>query len=279
MHQWYPQAQCDDCDRCEGEAEAADQPIEDTLDMPPVPKPQSSRPTDRSTFTGRNRRSLPLQQSSSEPDRAMGDSLKQVPPAEVPQVPRKLPSHLKLPDSLVDPFEDDSQADPSLRGASRSENRKLHGTTIQYQQGTTNRRNDRKSTAPQPSKLPNYGQRFDPQANHSPTSADYWAGTDQQLRPLPNKIATVADHVPTLQQIHHRAYSLRLADPKSTQTAEPATQLVESPGPSLVSGDALRDPSQSAAPKLAPVRPAMRLKAGQATTNAASSSPYENPLR
>jgi hypothetical protein len=103
-----------------------------------------------------------------------------------------------MPDAKVNPFDDE----PAQTGQNR-----VRGRTIQYRSnGNTNRPNANSSR----SQRAPYGQQYNPQAQRIPTTADYWAESEQQ-RPL-QLVAPASNETPSLEEVFRPAYRISIKD-------------------------------------------------------------------
>lgn len=156
---------------------------------------------------------------------------------EPSSTPVKQPSRLKnvpMPGSLHDENSDPFVDEPRTSG------RMIPGRTIEYQ---------RKS--PERAK---YGQRYNTQAQTTST-ADYWAGSEQEKASKANSVKTAAAEPSTLQDDFQNAYRRRAADLSSTEVAAIDAQDLDSQNHSILeplpaktaNAQPLRTPSQEKA--------------------------------
>lgn len=113
-------------------------------------------------------------------------------PVKQPSRLKSVPSPGSIPDENSDPFVDEP----------RTSGRTIPGRTIEYQ---------RKSPA-----RTKYGQRYNTQAQTTST-ADYWAGTEQEKASKANSVKTAAAEPSTIQDDFQNAYRRRAVDLSPTE--------------------------------------------------------------
>lgn len=261
---------CESCQKCGTDVRSQ---ADDSIGLQSVPPPElgssnSSRPIVRSKTELKTPRTQGAASAGQQSPNSSEESQTITPGNTPPQ---------RLPDALEDPFQDEASSDPAFKGASRAGERTIHGRAIQYRRNSSSSVQSRQDTSPTP--VPNYRQRFDPQANNTAASADYWAGADETPLNKTSEVATASDHAPTLSQIHKRAYSLKLEDQNATSGIDGLWETKTHGADNSQTPLRLPPNADATQPLKAPVPPVFRLKAQPATAAQREPSPYLNPLR
>jgi hypothetical protein len=162
-------------------------------------------------------------------------------PVRPPSRLRSVPAPGAVPDEQADPFVDEP----------RTSGRTIPGRTIEYQ---------RKSPV-----RTQYGQRYNTQAQNTST-ADYWAGSEQEKVTKAKSVKTVAAEPATVEDDFQNAYRRRVVDQGSASETDVVTSESDSPEHSIL------EPLPT---KNAAVQPLNR--ASKETLSA--SSQFHNPLR
>jgi len=162
-------------------------------------------------------------------------------PVRQPSRLRSVPAPGVVPDEQADPFVDEP----------RTSGRMIPGRTIEYQ---------RKSPV-----RTQYGQRYNTQAQNTST-ADYWAGSEQEKVIKAKSVKTVASEPVTVEDDFQNAYRRRVVDLSSALETDVVTSESDSPSQSIL------EPLPT---KNAEVQPLNRVSKEKPSV----SSQFHNPLR